>query len=859
MPQTPRARLAATVTAAGLVAVCAAAAFLDPTSLFTPLARSAFRVAPVRGLWSLAGVGVFLPVLALVTGWGAAVSFRCAAPGTGRGGLVLRLWGVTVLATALARIAQLVAATAGVAVHGDVRTMPTTVLWDSGLPASRVALLGWLPALLGTFVYRYRHDRAQSAAPAGITRRRSLAATALPLALLGPLLGPVLWERSPAASFYGEHLSLRQAPFGIDLGPARFAVELATAALVGALLLARSSHRFDCTRPAGLLLGGWLAALGGGAAAGAVQALLALPRDLDGTDLFWVPDAGLRIGTGLSLGVATGWAVAPTLLLIGRLLDAASGRRSRTLTALASATALSLLSWLLGGAALGASAPAPTIGAAARATAGAELPALTVRAPGGGSDDAVISDVNGRQVLLRGVNVNQLVDYYAPTPGRETVRPLGDDDFAAMAALGFNVVRLSVSWSALEPSRGQFDHAYLDRIRATVDTAARHGLYTDIDMHEDAWGKALAAPAGTDCPAGSTPALGYDGAPAWATLDDGASRCQELSRDLLPATTRAFTAFYHDSAGIQTELVRTWELLARTFADNPAVAGYGLLNEPGVGEDAPATSSVLLGAYQDRAVRAIRAAERQSPGGFPHLVFLEPSVLWSGLGFDAVPAPGFSDDPYLVFAPHLYSSSITMDTSLGLTLVSVERGFALAQQQARAYRMPLWTGEWGWFGSTTGANPDPSGDPTMLRRFAAAEDRARIGDAFWAWKQACGSPESDQTATLVGNLIPVDCATGHDAPPSPATTAVLSRAYPRAAPGTLTSLTSDPATGSFSLTGTTPTTPATGPSCTLDIWYPGPNEPSPATEGLTAVTIRQVPGGHRITACATGPYRLSVR
>lgn len=865
-----RAPFAAVVTSAGMLAVCAASAYADPTSLVAPLSWSAFRLTPVRGLWSMAGAGVFLPVLVLVTAWGTAVSFRGAAESTGRRRMVVRLWGVTILATALARLAQMIAETAGAGVHGGAHTLVATALWDCGLPASRVALVGWIPAFLGAYAHRYRPRpegprRRRLPTPPHFGWRWALTGTTLPLALLGPLVGPMLWEGSPAAAFYGEPLSLRRMPFGVDLGPARFAVELVTAAIVGAVLLARSSRRFDYTRPADLLLGGWLAALGGGAAAGLAQTVLVLPRDLPGTDLFVLADAGLRIGTGVSLGVAFGWAVVPTLLLISRLLDAISGGRRRFATVLASATALALGSWGLALATPSVATPVPTIDATARATAAAALPALGVRAATGGSP-AVITDVNGRQMLLRGVNVNQLVDYYAPTPGRATVRPLGDGDFAAMAALGFDVVRLGISWSELEPTRGRYDQGYLDRIRATVAMAARHGLYTVIDMHEDAWGPAIAAPAGTVCPSGSTPVLGYDGAPAWATLTDGAARCQTLSRDLTPATARAFSAFYHDSDGIQTELVRTWAMLARTFAAEPSVAGYGLLNEPGLGEDPPATSSVLLGAYENRAVQAIRQAERQASGGFPHLVFVEPSVLWSGLGFDAAPPRGFSADPYLVFAPHLYSESLTVDRSLdrstGLTLVSVERGFALAEQQAQAYGMPLWVGEWGWFGPTTDSSADPSGDPAMLRRFAAAEDQARIGEAYWVWRQACGSPESDPRARVVGNLVAVDCATGKDVPASAGTTAVLGRAYPRAVPGTLTSLssetTSDTSSKAFALTGEAPAATAAGPACTLDLWYPGATKPAPRTTGIAQLTVLQVPGGWRVTGCASGRYGLSI-
>lgn len=869
-PSAPPARRAVPASGAAtllVLAVCAAGVHYDPTGLFALLPASALRLTPLRGLWSLAGAAVFVPVLVAVTAWGTASSVKAAAPGLGRGRILLRVWGVVVLAAALARLAEVLAELAGAGVHQGGRLLSTsaaTALWTCGFTALRAALVGWLPALFAALLHPGRSGRrtdrpGDKADDPGALRpltghswRWSLAATALPLALLGPLVGPLLWEGSPAGSLYGEPLSLRSLP----IGPARFGVELLVACAVSAALLTRSSRRFDFTSGRQLLLGGWLAALGGGAAAGAAQALLALPRDLHGNDLFVVADAGARLGAGLSLGIAFGWAVLPTMLIISRALDLMVGARRRFLTVATSVLALALVSWGLSAATPG-SAGAPAITAAALATADQPLPALTVRAAHG-STPAAITDVNGRQVLLRGVNVNQLVDYYAQAPARQTVRPLSDADFAAMAAMGFNVVRLDISWSALEPERGHWDLGYLRRIQDAVSMAAAHGLYTDIDMHQDAWGKSVAAPAGTVCPAGTSPVIGYDGAPAWATLTDGASRCQFTGRDITPAVARAFSNFYHDTDGIQTQLVDTWGLLARTFGGNPAVAGYGLLNEPGLGEDPPVTSSVLLGAYYQRAITEIRSQELTVTGGYPHLVFIEPSVLWSGLGFDAAPPRGFSSDPYLVFAPHLYNQSITTDQSLGITLVSVQRGFTLAEQQAKEYGMPLWIGEWGWFDTTTASL-------ARMARFTATEDADLLGGAFWVWKQACGDPETSRTATTSGNLIGVDCATGKDLPPDPTVAALLSRAYPQYAPGQLTYLTAD-TDGHLLLSGSAPrATPAAAGSapdsrCTLQVWYPGTGtaRPKPVVTGITGVTEQQVADGWLITGCAGGAYTLAV-
>src|SRR3712207_3352877 len=113
----------------------------------------------------------------------------------------------------------------------------------------------------------------------------------------------------------------------------------------------------------------------------------------------------------------------------------------------------------------------------ARGLAVAVLLSLVVAAPASGAlpplrvdpgDDAAIVDDGGRQVLLRGLNVNQLGDYYQADPALPTVIPLAERDFEEIAALGFNVVRLVMNWSAFQPERGAFDQGYVARVREAV-------------------------------------------------------------------------------------------------------------------------------------------------------------------------------------------------------------------------------------------------------------------------------------------------------------------------------------------------------------------------------------------------------
>ena len=489
-------------------------------------------------------------------------------------------------------------------------------------------------------------------------------------------------------------------------------------------------------------------------------------------------------------------------------------------------------------------AAGPEVVAPVEATGEMErLTVLPAPEPGG---LPVIGDVTGRQVILRGVNVNQLVDYYLRDPQVPATQPPTDEDFAQIAAMGFDVVRLGLSWSRLEPTRGELDQGYLDQVRAAVASAKRHGIYTVLDLHQDAWGNDLARP-DQECGGGTSATTGWDGAPAWATITDGTLHCQFLARDLAPAVATAFGNFYTDRDGIQTELVETWAQVAAAFADEPAVAGYDLLNEPGIGATPPLTSGLLLGRYYDAALTAIRAAETAA-GGFHHLAFFEPSVLWSGLAFDVTPPPGFTDDRQLVFAPHPYSESITMDQGFGLTIASIERNLAVSARAAASYGAALWLGEWGWFG-------DPTVDAAKVQRFVDAQNRLGLGGAFWVWRQGCGSPETGSDATESGNLVSVDCATGELSPPPAAFAEPLMRAYPRAIPGRLVALSSSADGRELTVAATSE---GEGVNCEIDVWVPGDATPQLSTTGVDGAEAHEVPGGWQITGCAHGTYTISV-
>ncbi|MFI0965903.1 cellulase family glycosylhydrolase [Streptomyces sp. NPDC021080] len=567
-----------------------------------------------------------------------------------------------------------------------------------------------------------------------------------------------------------------------------------------------------------------------------------------GGALFPVASALTRVAEGVTAGVCAGIVCVPWVAELAwrRRREPAVERGAlagavRWAPPVAIAAVLALAAGTL---APGTATTVAAIGAPKQAATGDRdelLPLTVLRREG---QDPVIGDSTGRQVLLRGVNVNQLIDYGQPDPAKPTVWPLKDSDYALMARYGFDVQRLALSWSALEPKRGVFDEGYLARVRTAVHQAAAHGIHTVLDIHQDTFSKYVSAAPGTRCRANASPEFGNDGAPKWATRTDGAKACGFLGRDLAPNVQQAFTNLYDDTDGIGTEFARMWGHLAKTFADDPAVAGYDLLNEPGPGNAPGVTSSILLGRLYQQAITSIRTAESKVPGSFHHLVFFEPSILWSGLGFDTTPPAGFSDDPLLVFSPHLYSESITMDQGLGITLTSIEQGYTTAERTARAYGAPLWSGEWGWFG-------EPDDFRSRFGRFLDRQNTDMLGSAIWVWKKACGDPQNDPAATTSGGGVVLStCPEGKPLASPAFETTALSQAYPRSAPGRLSSLRSSTTERDLRLSGS-----GTG---TLDVWVPGPVRPEATGRGLTGIRMAQQPGGWRLTAHTSGRYTLRV-
>lgn len=454
-----------------------------------------------------------------------------------------------------------------------------------------------------------------------------------------------------------------------------------------------------------------------------------------------------------------------------------------------------------------------------------------------------IVDAEGRHVLLRGVNVNALAEYWQ---GNEfpTVFPFGEADAELMAAIGWNCVRLLVSWSLVEPQPGVYDDAYLATVAEAVETLAARGLYAVIDLHQDAWGPTLAAPPTEVCPEGFDLALGWDGAPGWATFDGGASRCAQAGiRELSPAVLAAFASFWANAegpggVGIADRYAAMLGHVAEVLSPLPGVAGYDLMNEPNAfGDEQEAALSALYSQW----VRSIRTAETAA-GSAPRLIFFEPSALWSLIGNGA--PPDFTRDRDVVYAPHIYVGGFDgnpVDRQVFVNARTEAAGFGGA---------PVLSGEWG-------ADPRRASDPNdpYFLEHQNLQDEYLFSATLWTWRESCGDPhkQADFRAGRVPYVwgeFEVDCTNNTVTGLREDLIAQLTRAYVRAASGRLLETRYDHASGAFTARGSDA---AAGGSFLA--FYPSAQhgEPALTTTGLSDVRVTLAPGDNLyISAQHTG-------
>jgi endoglycosylceramidase len=327
------------------------------------------------------------------------------------------------------------------------------------------------------------------------------------------------------------------------------------------------------------------------------------------------------------------------------------------------------------------------------------------------SDGTHFRDADGRAVILRGVNARATPMFDQVLDGGraplEPLQPLLDEDVARMHELGFNLLRLPLNWSGIEPEPGAYAQAYLDATAEAVELCRRHDVLVLLDIHQDAWSKEI----------------GEDGAPLWAILPAPAMLLGGPLTDLDKRRTsdpvmRAFASFFTTNTdGLQEKFAAMMQQLAMRFREDQAVLGYEIFNEP------VATEAELL-TFHTKVAQAIRQVDPR------HLIAFEPAVTRN---FTNATVPADAPFPVggAVYAPHIYTAVFGDDARLANdTYANVLHGSWLAaREEADAWNTPLLVGE-------LGIGPEQPNANSWIGRAFDAADEVLASTAWWVWKES---------------------------------------------------------------------------------------------------------------------------
>ncbi|HUY86327.1 MAG TPA: cellulase family glycosylhydrolase, partial [Acidimicrobiales bacterium] len=434
-------------------------------------------------------------------------------------------------------------------------------------------------------------------------------------------------------------------------------------------------------------------------------------------------------------------------------------------------------------------------------------------APGG----PYLHDQLGRTVFLHGVNAVYKFPPYELFPDKGKAWNFDYSDAELMAKLGFNVVRLGMTWSGLEPGTApandpaicssglpsdphQFNQTildtYLQRLKQTVDELGRYHIYSLLDMHQDVYNEMFDG----------------EGAPNWAVctgnIPVGEAPGRWSNNYAMGAADAAYAHFWNNDVvgNLQGEFDRVWTAVASYFANDPWVVGYDPYNEPFsisllnfkdeqfdsklecfyVGKLLPripvAGQPVISCPPSDPNQGLIQQIEAADPN---HLVFYEPDIYTRRGSTNFV---GAMNLPRLVFNFHDYCSfrSGTTGNPTDLMACSNQEANTMSKRSEDRPELssPAQPGGPAWFMSEFGA----TSNSMLLGQLAADADNYLLGWSYWSWKYY-NDPTGSGDEALVnpsGKLR--------------TTVTALSRAYPVAIAGVPTAMSSNATTSIFNLT-----------------------------------------------------------
>jgi endoglycosylceramidase len=377
--------------------------------------------------------------------------------------------------------------------------------------------------------------------------------------------------------------------------------------------------------------------------------------------------------------------------------------------------------------------------------------------------------------ILHGVNMVSKRPPYTPS-----AQGFGEDDAAFLQRNGFNTVRLGVIYKGVEPTPGAYDDAYLNDIAATEADLARHGVFSQLDFHQDMYNERFQG----------------EGWPDWAVQDDGLPNTPQAGFPAnyfaMPALIRAFDHFWANDPGpggigLQDRYAAAWAHVASRFVAARHTLGFDLLNEPWPGtpwgtcltlNGCPGFDTGMMGPFYRRVFDRIRAVERQK------LTWYEPNVLFNFSADTNIPALG---DHAAGFSFHFYCTPGLAAPPYNLASCDEQNDHVLdnADKRAQATGDALMLSE---FGATD--------DLATIRANVKLADKHMVSWQYWHYCE-CQDPTTTGTGAQAVVVDPAQPPTGANV--KQAKLDVLAEPYPQVVAGTPAGYAFDEATRTLTL------------------------------------------------------------
>jgi len=326
-----------------------------------------------------------------------------------------------------------------------------------------------------------------------------------------------------------------------------------------------------------------------------------------------------------------------------------------------------------------------------------------------------MKDDSGQTIRLTGVADGRMNQCKPSVPS--------DNEAATLQRLGFNSIRLAISWAATEPSPptragdGSWSHhwdpGYLAKVDQAVSVFKAHGIAVILDMHQVRLSSAF-----------DSSKCANTGLPAWVFAgqrSQGQAVCSFFTNTAAP---QAATFAPYDA------LAAVWRFYAQRFATDSTVIAADVYNEPYVVDACPDVQKQNLPRFYGAVGSAIRQAN-------PKLTLVLEDAAYeayqkAGLQLGALPSLR-----NIIYSWHFYPSS----WQVGMP------GLAAHVARARALGAPLWLGEFNAFGaaSNNGSRHDTNAVSDLAAMMAYCRSN-NIGWALWEYRGQSSSLIDLQTA-----------------------------------------------------------------------------------------------------------------